>query len=426
MAFRVAILVVCTLLPAFGQASRPQAWPVGKLSVEGNKVYADERILEVAGLNVGQLAGKAEFDAARDRLLATGAFESVGYKFNPIPGTKANLGVFQVVEVAQLFPYRFEELPIDEKAFRAHLKTKEPLFNDLLPATEPVLDRVTREVQSFVKAKDKILAKLEGIGDLTIVFRPSTLPSVAEVTFRGNTVIPTAKLQQIVAGAAVGAVYTENRFRQLLEASAKPAYEALGHLRVEFPKFEVTPAKDVNGVAVTVDVKEGAIYKLVDVQLKGELAENKELLKIGGFETGDIANFDKIRAGIDAIGKALRKRGYLEGKTTTDRQIDDEKKTLTLIVNVDPGPQFTMGKLTIEGLDLETEPHIRKLWSLKRGQPFNADYPDYFLSRLAEDQVLDKLGKTRSTIMPNPENNTVDVTLVLEGEKRKPEKPPVP
>ena len=63
------------------------AWPIGKLNVEGNRIYSDEKILEAAGLKLGQLAGKAEFDAARDRLLATGAFESVGYKFEPIPGT---------------------------------------------------------------------------------------------------------------------------------------------------------------------------------------------------------------------------------------------------------------------------------------------------------------------------------------------------
>jgi outer membrane protein insertion porin family len=404
-----------------------QAWPIGKLAVEGNKFYADELILDVAGLKIGQMAGKAEFDAARDRLLATGAFESIGYKFDPIPGTKTNLAVFQVLEIAQLFPYRFEELPMDEKAFRSYIKTKEPLFGgDRVPATKPVLDRLAQEVQTFAKAQDKIIAKLEGVGDLAIVFRPSNLPSVAEVTFKGNSAIPTPKLQQIVAGAAIGSVFTKDRFRQVLDGSVKPAYEALGYLRVEFPKFEVAPAKDVNGVAVAVEVKEGPIYKLADVELKGELADSKELLKIGGFQTGDIANFEKIRAGVDEIGKALRRKGYLEGKTNVERQIDDAKKTLTLVLNVDPGPQFKMGKLTIEGLDLETEPHIRKMFAMKRGQPFNAEYPDYFLARLAQDQVLDQLGKTRSSIMPDPATNTVDVTLVLEGEKQKPEKPPVP
>src|SRR4051794_821107 len=61
-----------------------KAWPVGSLQVEGNRIYTSQQILAAAGLKVGQMAGKDEFEAARDRILATGAFESVGYKFAPV------------------------------------------------------------------------------------------------------------------------------------------------------------------------------------------------------------------------------------------------------------------------------------------------------------------------------------------------------
>jgi outer membrane protein insertion porin family len=432
-----SVLILCLgfVLSASGQSARKAAkaaaaakpapgmtaWPIGKLNVEGNRIYSDEKILEAAGLKVGQLAGKAEFDAARDRLLATGAFESVGYKFEPIPGTRTNAGTFQIAEIAQLFPYKFDELRVDEKALRDYLKQKEPLLGDEIPATQPILDRMTKHVREFLKS-DAIVAKLEGSGNLSVIFRPSSLPSVAEITFRGNTAIRTTKLQQIISGAGIGAIYTENRFRQVLDANIRPAYEALGYLRVEFPTIDVTPAKTTNGVAVMVHIKEGGVYKLGEVELKGELADSRNLIKAGGFKTGETADFQKIKVGVEDIRKALRRKGYLEAKTSSDRELDDAKKTVKLIVNLDPGPQFTMGKLTIEGLDVETEPHIKKLWALKRGQPFNAEYPDYFLSRLVEDQIMDNLGRTKSAIAPNPENKTVDVTLMLEGQKRKPEK----
>jgi outer membrane protein insertion porin family len=398
------------------------AWPVAKLSVEGNKIYTSDKILAMSGLKVGQMAGKAEFDAARDRLLATGAFESVGYKFEPIPGTPANAGTFQVDEITQLFPYRFEELRVDEKAVRAHLKEKEPLFGDKIPATKPFLDRMTQHVQEVANGTG-IVAKLEGIGDLTVVFRPSSLPSVAEITFKGNKAIPTTKLQTAAAPAAVGAVFTENRFRQVLDASVRPLYEAQGYLAVRFPKLDVAPARNVNGVAVTVEVQEGDIYKLGEIDIRGELAESKELLKVGGFKTGETANFDQIRSGVEEMRKALRRKGFIEAKTGYGRDLNAKDKTVNLTVDVTPGPQFTMGKLTIEGLDVETEPHIRKMFGMKKGQPFNVEYPDYFLGRLVADQVMDNLGNTRSSIAPNPETKTVDVTLTLEGEKKKPEPP---
>ena len=44
------------------------SWPIARMVVEGNHNYSQEQILKVAGLKVGQVAGEAEFDAARDRL----------------------------------------------------------------------------------------------------------------------------------------------------------------------------------------------------------------------------------------------------------------------------------------------------------------------------------------------------------------------
>ena len=74
----------CTSQEA-GEGDEPAAskWPVETLTVEGNQNYTREQVLAVAGLKVGQLAGKPEFEAARDRLTATGVFETVGYKFEP-------------------------------------------------------------------------------------------------------------------------------------------------------------------------------------------------------------------------------------------------------------------------------------------------------------------------------------------------------
>jgi outer membrane protein insertion porin family len=282
---------------------------------------------------------------------------------------------------------------------------------------------MTKEIEAFTKING-VVAKLEGAENLTVVFRPGTLPSVAEITFKGNKAIPTTRLQEAVTGAGIGAVFTENRFRQILEASVRPVYEALGYLDVQFPTFDVTPAKNVDGIAVTVQVNEGEVYKLASVDFKGELEEvnTKELMKVGGFETDTVANFDKIRSGVEDIRKALRRKGFIEASTSFDRKLDKEKKTVAVTVSLVPNAQFTMGNLRIEGLDIETEPHIRKMWGIKKGSPFNVEYPDHFLDEVRN--VLESLGRTRSTITPNPDRQTVDVTLQFEGEKPA-KKPPI-
>src|SRR5580765_8758966 len=66
-------------------AEAPSKWPIESITVVGNRNYTPEQVVAVAGLKIGHLAGKAEFDAARDRLTATGVFETVGYQFEPGP-----------------------------------------------------------------------------------------------------------------------------------------------------------------------------------------------------------------------------------------------------------------------------------------------------------------------------------------------------
>src|SRR5580765_8077651 len=88
-------------------APAPDKWPVEKLAVEGNHMYTADQVLGVAALKIGQLAGKPEFEAARDRLVASGAFETVGYKFEAGPDQKGYIATFHITEVQPAFPVRF-------------------------------------------------------------------------------------------------------------------------------------------------------------------------------------------------------------------------------------------------------------------------------------------------------------------------------
>jgi Outer membrane protein len=92
-------------------------------------------------------------------------------------------------------------------------------------------------------------------------------------------------------------------------------------------------------------------------------------------------------------------------------QIDDQQKTVELTIPVEPGPQYTFGKLTLEGLDIQTEPQVRKLWALKPGKPFDGGYPALFLARLKEDGVFENLGDTKAEIKKDDKTRIVDVTL---------------
>ena len=178
------------------QPAQPHQFPIESLKVEGNRNYTAAQILAVAGLKIGQLAGKTDFEAAHDRLVATGMFETVGYKFAPGGDQHGYAASFQVVEAQPAYPIRFDDLGVTEKELTDYLRGKDPLFAPRLAATKAVLERYKQWVQEYVTAhnsKDTVIAKVTPAGapappgEFVILFRPARLdPAVAEVAFEGN------------------------------------------------------------------------------------------------------------------------------------------------------------------------------------------------------------------------------------------------
>lgn len=444
LVLRLAAALLLVLLPALAQRpakpkkpapSKPdpvktlpadpsKPFNLAAISVTGNTNFTAEQIIAMSGLQKGLSVKKDDFDAAQQRLLESGLFETVAYRYEPSGTGQEYRATLEVKEIAQIYPYRFEAIAGDEKAMRSWLKEKEPLFGDRIPATEPVIRRFASALTEYFKkigADMDISGRLfpNEKGQLEVVFQPSSLPSVAEVQFTGNKTISTAILQQAIAGTAIGAVYTENRFRQILDTTVRPLYEAEGRLRTTFPTIETKPATGVKGIVVTVAVAEGEPYKLTDVRITGPMAQDKALMKEGSFRTNEVVNMKAVDEGTDRMEAALKRRGYLTARSVTERKLDDSKKTVALTVEIDPGPQYKMGQLTIEGLDIQTEPEIRKMWAIKPNQPFNAEYPDLFLAKMPE--LLDNLGKTRAAVNPDPGTLKVDVILIFSAPEKKKE-----
>ncbi|MDQ2900893.1 MAG: hypothetical protein M3Y07_14000, partial [Acidobacteriota bacterium] len=256
-------------------AASPTRWPIQKLAVDGNRRLPSEEILKVAALRLGQLAGKEDFEAARDRLIATGMFETVGYQFAPSPKGPGYDASFQVVEMNQVYPVHFEALSLPDAEIEGYLKERNPLYRPELPGTKNVLDQYAREIETLLASKnhpDKVVGEMVSAGGnrLEILFRSATaLPAISEVAFEGNEAVPSRELQRAISGVAFGVPFTKQGFRQLLDSQIRPRYDAVGMLRVSFPKVTTSPATKVKGVDVHVVVNEGPVYKLAKIALAG-------------------------------------------------------------------------------------------------------------------------------------------------------------
>jgi len=418
--------------PAAAKATEaPSVFPILSIHATGSKMYTEAEIIAESGLKVGQTGSERVFNEARDMLIAVGVFASVAYQYESAPGGQPGYKLtFEVVDFDQTYPVRFARLPLPPEELSAHLKKTLPFYREPLAPTPAMLARTRKAIEDYSAAKGKpmkVVSRLttDNSSDVHLLFHPEGAPPVvAEVRFKGNSVIPSTTLQNTIAGVAIGKEYREPFFRELLQNSIVPLYEARGRLRVKFPEITVEEASKVKGLALMVKIEEGESYKLRNVRVEGTSTMDQELLKVTKLAEEDIANFEEVKAAQERIKQRLMSGGYLRVASKVERNVDDAKKTVDVTFQVDPGPRFNFGKLEIKGLDIVGAAAIKKAWALEAGKPFNADYPQFFLNRVREDNMFDDLGETKFALAPNDKDLTVDVTLIFMGNRPQPKKEP--
>jgi outer membrane protein insertion porin family len=398
-----------------------RSFPIDSITVEGNRILTVPAITNAFGLKRGDRGDAAIFDAARDRLLATGYFDTVAYRYKPSATGGYDL-TLEVQEVTALYPIRVDALPVTTADVVAFLKAKDPLFPGKLPGTKPVIDRTAHEIEELLARRnhnDQVTGRMAAIapGQFEVNFTPARgVPVVAGVTFEGSRLISATALHNAISEVAFGQPYTETSFRVLLENQIRPLYESKGHLKVTFPKITTEPSAQVTGVDVKVTVDEGDEYKLTRVAIAGRGAsDSARILKAAKIPQMTVADFDQVKQAAGRVKDWMRHQGYLDVDVTTERKLDDEKKTAEFFLVVEPGPAYTFGKLTVSGLGLDGEAAIRKMWTVKTGDPFPADYPDYFISKVKEEGLFDNLAGAKAVPDVKPEAHVVDVTLDFTG-----------
>jgi outer membrane protein insertion porin family len=407
------------LFAVIGRA-QTRTFLIDSITVEGNRILTANGIAAASGLKLGEPGDTAVFDAARDRLLATGYFETVAYRFKAAEKSSGYDVSFEVQEMQPLYPIAVEALPVTPAEINAWLKAKDPLFTGRIPGTQQVLDRTSREIEELLASKNhpaQVAGKMVSVSPQRFEarFTPAEgLPNVALVSFEGNKAVRDTDLQNAIADVAFGQPYTESSFRLLLDNQIKALYEKSGYMRVSFGKLTTTPNTQVKGIDVHVVITEGPQYKLGAVGVRGPMEDqSKHILRVAKVPSMGIVNFDELRNADLRVKQALRQEGYLDAEVSTDREINDEKMTVDVYLVPHPGPQYSFGKLELKGLGLDAEAAVKGMWTVKTGDPYPGDYPDYFAKRVKEDGYFDNLGDARAEPHINADTHVVDVTLTF-------------
>jgi outer membrane protein insertion porin family len=261
---------------------------------------------------------------------------------------------------------------------------------------------------------------------------------VGEIKFVGNQHINSLVLRRSMRNLKpIGIPYSlflENLFAKTFDASkldedterVRFAYRDKGYANaaVETPRTQI---RDEGGLSfltfrpkrgkridILMPIEEGARYRLGTITFTGNTHINntKALRSTFAIKDGDWFNATLVGKGLENLKKAYGQLGYINFGAIPKPIYDDQKKTVSLQVDIDEGKQFYVSRIEFQGNVITRDRVIRRELLLDEGQIYNSQLWEYSLLRLNQLEYFDALKVDQdSEAHQNAEAGTVDLLL---------------
>jgi outer membrane protein assembly factor BamA len=382
-------------------------------------------------LKPGSAFSVTEVDEAGQRLMDTGLFTKVGYK-TITTGNNVTV-IFQLEETKSTqSPVVFDNLVwfTNEELYIA-IKREVPSFSGMAPDTGSMTDAIKQALQKLLDEK-QIKGTIEysawqtGVnsGKQEHVFSVTGVPiPICKITFPGSNNVPEETLAKR-SNELLHADYSHKSAIAFGTFILYPLYREAGQWSAKFgvPTVKLDKVDDCDGVSLSVPVEEGPIYLWDKAEWTGNEAMSAAALdETLGFKPGEVLKASKFDKGMIALRRAYGRIGRLNATANPVPTFDDAAARASFKIEIKEGARYTMGNLSIKGLDEENAQMIQDAWKLRRSEVFDASYIDQFL-RVDGREALRRLSirwqevgksvpRVEQTIKKNEQSLTADVTL---------------
>jgi outer membrane protein insertion porin family len=260
---------------------------------------------------------------------------------------------------------------------------------------------------------------------------------VGRIRFDGNHKVSSRQLRAAMKNSKpIGIPHSlifENLFSHTFDASkldedaerVRYLYQTKGFFKVlvDDPKTKIRDTKPGfpyigrhggKVVDITVPVQEGDRYRLGHITFSGGKAINNPKFLRAQFpiKDGDIFNRELIGKGLDNLRKAYGEYGYINFSAVPQTDEDDQKKIVSLKIDLDEGKQFYVRRIEFQGNTTTRDKVIRRELALEEGQVYNSRLWELSLLRLNQLNYFNELKVDQdSEAKQNVQDGTVDLTL---------------
>ena len=412
-----------------GPGNKPvETVKLAKIDFIGLSHYTADAALSVSGLAAGATLSLDDIEAGAQKLSDSGWFKKLGYRLKG-PASALVLTFTVEEETAVNIPVVFDNFAwfADDELQDIIRKNGVLGFDGTVPESGRAPEIIAQTLQELL-AKNRLPGRvvyetLAGAGgeNARILYSVKDISlRVCGLAFPGALVLTENELTR-AAYELVGQDYSRYAAQVFAQYKLRPLYRQRGYWRAKFALPTAQLVKDdktcANGVRLATPVTEGAQYRWNTTTWVNATAYDAPALDAAwGLPTGEVADETKLDKGLRALNELYQRKGYLDLGVRSEPLFDDAAQRLGWRLTLEEGPQFKMGRLTINGLPPAETQDLQKLWQLKEGDIFDAGYAQSFVTGPVSTRIA-QLGpaaqglKIQLKQTPDKKNLTVEVVI---------------
>ncbi len=400
-----------------------QSFTPRTIQFNGVPEYTNQELLAAAGIKMGEPLNAGKIAAAGQRLIDSRMFAKASYKFND------QEVIFELSPETSLLPVHLDNLPLATGSeLNEKLHALLPLFHGKVPSEGGLNDEVARALEQIL-AHQGLTAVVQATAsesqttDAVVTYSIASPPvTVGDIKFTSESAKLDAGAQQIL-DKLIGSPYQVDGSPSQISTYLSNYYRDKGYVEAAvdiLPLGTATAEPDSIHVPFTITVKPGIRYKLSSVELAPDLQVSQaDFDQQSQIHPGDIADHQRVIENWEFIARQYHNHGYMKASIHPEPTFDRDKATVHYYVTADPGPVYTMGKLTFENFSGDVRDAIQTAWKMPEGATFNEGAIRGLFATQDVNPALERvLARIRISYKLTLQDNDHSVDVVLRLEKK--------
>jgi outer membrane protein insertion porin family len=376
--------LLALLLPLLLTSSSP-VQSIESIEIQGLKTLSQETLLHYLGLEQGQPLDEEALNRHLKELWTRNLVDDVEVESFPTPaGVRLRIiiserSIVRSIDYAGLKRITTTDLQDRMSSRRIRVREGEPLSLGDLQRIKTLIEEMYGEKGYRFAAAQYVVEDI-GPNEKKVSFTvdEGNRVRISDIAFEGNEVYNDLRLRLtmkktketgLITRIVKKDIYDPGKLQEDLD-KLRDLYRAAGYKNAVIgdPRIELDPKRRLS---ITVPIEEGERWKFGQVTIEGNQIHSDQLLmRVFTQKPGGWLRSKEIDDAIKKIGDAYHDTGYIFANVEPEL-IEREGQVADLVVHVQEGEQFKVGRIEFAGNDLTNDKVLRRELRLYEGGLMN-------------------------------------------------------